>query len=161
MSPRQSARSERIKGPAYAFWERVTNAQHKRGWTQIQLQEHSGVDRTTLYRMKSAKPLADTVLALADALGIDHDEALQLAGLLTRESPPESSEPAGPVLEDEETEELLAQLPPRRRAILEQIRDAERDRVQRIRAQAEAEVSEAEKRFAELVRLEIEESDNS
>lgn len=160
MSPRKSARSERIKGPAYAFWERVTNEQHKRGWTQIQLQEHSGVDRTTLYRMKSAKPLADTVLALADALGIDRDEALELAGLLARE-PSESSAPAGPVFEDGETEELLAQLPPRRRAILEQIRDAERDRVRRIRAQAEAEVSEAEKRFAELVRLEIEESDNS
>ncbi|MEV0382843.1 helix-turn-helix transcriptional regulator [Nonomuraea sp. NPDC050643] len=159
MSPRKSARPEH-KGPAYAFWERVERERKRLGLTQSQLQGESGIDRTTLYRMKTAKPQADTVLALAEVLNIDQDEALELAGVITREVAPE------PVVEsglgvDEETEALLAKLSPRRRAILEQMRNAERERFRRLQEQVAAEGAEAERRFAELVRIEIEESDNS
>ncbi|GAA3209566.1 helix-turn-helix domain-containing protein [Nonomuraea helvata] len=146
---------DRRVGPARPFYERVNHERIRRGWTQLKLAEQSGVDRATIHRMRSAKPQPDTVFALAETLGIDRDEALRLAGLV-----PGGAGGALPALaEDPEVDELLAKLPARRRAILERFRDSERERVRRLREQAEAEAAEAGRRFKELVRIEIEESE--
>ncbi|MEQ4716493.1 helix-turn-helix transcriptional regulator [Nonomuraea sp. B19D2] len=148
----------RRAGPARPFHERVNQERIKRGWTQLKLAEQSGVDRATIHRMRAAKPQPDTVFALAATLGIDRDEALRLAGLVPgRVGGQGESVPA--LAEDPEIEELLAKLPARRRAILEQFRDSERDRVRRLQEQAEAEAAEAGRRFKELVRVEVEESE--
>ncbi|MEV1176462.1 helix-turn-helix transcriptional regulator [Nonomuraea sp. NPDC049784] len=149
----------RRPGPARPFYERINYERIKRGWTQLKLAEQSGVDRATIHRMRTAKPQVDTVFALAATLDIDRDEALELAGLVPGRAGGGQSEPPAALVEDPETEEMLARLPARRRAILEQFRDSERERVRRLQEQAEAEAAEAGKRFKELVRIEVEESE--
>ncbi|GAA2069553.1 helix-turn-helix domain-containing protein [Polymorphospora rubra] len=72
-------RSER--GVAYNFWLRVKTEQATRGWNDVELQRQSGIPRGTTDRLKVGKrpPQPRIVNALADALGIDRDEALSLA----------------------------------------------------------------------------------
>lgn len=157
--------------PARRLWERVEGDRNKRGWTTVELQERSGVDRSTISRWKTAKqsPLPEKVNAVADALAIPREEALMLAGLLVTpdRSPPDAVTAPQPVVSianvegDADTEELLARLAPKRRRFLEQIRESEKARLERIAENVAREAEEANRRFAELVRIEADESDKS
>lgn len=156
--------------PARAFWERVESERNSRGWTTVELQERSGVDRSTVSRLKTSKrsPLPETVNKLADVLDIPRDEALRLAGLVAAPSVHDAvtaPQPAvvsiGIVEGDADTEDLLSRLAPHRRRFLEQIRESEKERLVRIAEDVTREAQEANKRFAELVRIEAEESDKS
>jgi transcriptional regulator with XRE-family HTH domain len=154
--------------PAHKLWERVESERNRRGWTTVELQERSGVDRSTVSRLKTSRrsPLPETVNKLADALGIPREEALALAGLVT--SPAERAphdavtapQPAVNVAVggDSETETLLAKLSPRRRQLLEEFRETERRRLERMAEDAAREAEEANARFAKLVRIEADES---
>ncbi|GGS88204.1 helix-turn-helix domain-containing protein [Nonomuraea spiralis] len=157
--------------PARRLWERVENERNQRGWTTLELQKRSGVDRATVSRWQHAKraPLPETVNALADALGLPREELLALAGLITspvervlREAVTAPQPVVSAAVEgDAETQELLARLSPRRRRFLEEIRESERQRLARIAQDAAREAREANDRFARLVRIEVEESDIS
>ena len=141
--------------PARRLWERVDSERAARGWTALDLERESGVDRGTVARWKTAKraPLPETVIAIADALGVPRYDLLELAGRTSAlprsvlaERPPEISGPL-PVVGDDDTDELLARLPASRRRLLQDIRESERERLER-------EVNEASRRFADLVRKE-------
>ncbi|MFD1940571.1 helix-turn-helix domain-containing protein [Nonomuraea mangrovi] len=158
--------------PARRLWERVESERNNRGWTTVELQERSGVDRSTVSRLKTSKrsPLPETVNKLADTLGIPRQEALALAGLVGApnvRSPedaitaPQSVVSIVNVEGDADTDELLARLSPRRRRLLEQFRESERERLARIAESVARETEEANRRFAELVRSEAEETDLS
>lgn len=72
------------EGPAAALYWRVERARARKGWSAIDLARRSGVDRSTVRRMRTSRraPLPATVVALAEALAIDVDEALHLAGII-------------------------------------------------------------------------------
>lgn len=72
------------RGVAYGLWERIDRILYERRMTQKELVERSGVSAMTINRLKTQTrtPNAKTVHALADALGIDRDEAGVLAGRL-------------------------------------------------------------------------------
>jgi transcriptional regulator with XRE-family HTH domain len=54
-----------------------------RGWTKVRLARELGLDRTTIenWKKQPQPPQSPTIKNVADTLGIDHAEALQLAGL--------------------------------------------------------------------------------
>lgn len=155
--------------PAYEFWKRVDAARNERGWTTVELQERSGVDRSTVSRLRTSKraPLPETVNKLAEALGIPRREALELAGLVVL-SPAERAlydvvaeqqqVVKAAVEGDAETEELLRKLSPRRRALLEEFREKERQRLARIAEDVAREAEESSARFAAMVRIEADET---
>lgn len=84
------------RGVAYDFWLRVRNEQDARGWTDVELQNRSGIPRGTVDRLAKGKrpPLARVVNALADALGIERDEAQRLAGRVPAIEEAEHEQPA-------------------------------------------------------------------
>lgn len=157
--------------PAHELWKRVEDERNKRGWTTVELQERSGVDRSTVSRWKTAKqsPLPEKVNALADAFGLPREDLLVVAGLISspvERAPHDAITAPQPAVTldvkgDAETEELLDRLSPRRRRLLEEIRESERQRLARIAQDAAREAQEANDRFARLVRIELEESDIS
>jgi transcriptional regulator with XRE-family HTH domain len=63
----------------------VTAIQQRNGWTKIQLAQRAGVNRGTIdnWARQPKPPLAATIVPVAERLGIDRDEALRLAGILT------------------------------------------------------------------------------
>jgi transcriptional regulator with XRE-family HTH domain len=143
--------------PARRLWERVEQLRAARGWTTLELEKRSGVDRSTVSRWKNGKrsPLPEKVIAVADALGVPRDTLLQIAGHAV--SPMERAvrdEISGPlaIIGDDETDELLERLSPARRRLLEQVRESERERLER-------EAAEASRRFADLVRSEATQSE--
>lgn len=71
-------------GPAAALYWRVELERARLGWSATELANQSGVNRSTVYRMRTSRrtPLPSTVLDLAKTLDIDRDEALHLAGLI-------------------------------------------------------------------------------
>lgn len=71
------------RGVAYAFWLDLERLRLDRGWTQVELAERAKVPRSTINRLKDSArpPYVKTVHKLADAVGLDRDEAVQLAGL--------------------------------------------------------------------------------
>lgn len=74
------------RGPSYAFWLRVQQELDKQGLTVRELVERSGVQHTVISGLQHAgirnrAARRSNVLNLAKALGIDEEEALQLAGL--------------------------------------------------------------------------------
>nr|BFE85794.1 hypothetical protein GCM10020093_083950 [Planobispora longispora] len=87
----------------------------------------------------AAPPQSATVIAVADALGIAHEEALRLAGIL--ESEPQPSSAGRPDVEDErlaalqaELEATLSKMSPRDRARWEaEMRREEVERLERWR----------------------------
>ena len=87
------------RGVAYDFWLRVRNEQAARGWTDVELQERSGIPRGTVDRLAKGKrpPLARVVNSLADALGIDRTEAYRLAGRVPAADEAEAEQPASAV----------------------------------------------------------------
>lgn len=74
---------------AQEFYEAINNRQLQLGWSTTELERISGIDRSTIRRLKNGKrpPLPGTVRKLADAVGMDRTEALQVAGLLEAEAP--------------------------------------------------------------------------
>lgn len=79
------------RGVAYPFWERLEQARTSNEWTWDELAERSGVARSTINNLATGDrgPQARTVHALADAIGLDRDEAKWLAGF------PGAKPPAG------------------------------------------------------------------
>lgn len=75
--------NQRTHAPARALWDRIEQIRNQRGWTKVQLARATGVDRTTLdkWRTQPRSPQPPTVKQVAERLGIDHDEALRLAGI--------------------------------------------------------------------------------
>lgn len=75
------------RAPAAPLYELVTATLKITGITKAQLKQRSGVARSTidLWRTQPRPPQPSTVLAVADALGIDRNEALRLAGVLDEE----------------------------------------------------------------------------
>lgn len=71
---------------AYDFWRLVKAEQAKRGWTDVELERRSGISRNTVNALQRGKrpPSARVVNGLADVLGIDQQEAHELAGLVPR-----------------------------------------------------------------------------
>lgn len=70
-------------GIARPLWERVERERRRQGMSTVELSRRTGLARSTINRLKTnvEPPQATTVRALADALEIDRDEALRLAGL--------------------------------------------------------------------------------
>lgn len=69
---------------AYPLWEYVDRWLYQQRMTQKDFVARTGVSAMTLNRLKtqSRPPKAETVQAIADAVGLDHDEAGILAGRL-------------------------------------------------------------------------------
>jgi transcriptional regulator with XRE-family HTH domain len=69
--------------PALPLYERVEQLRLEQGWTRVKLAQSANVSRGTIdsWKTQPRPPLAPTVVAVADRLGIDRDEALRLAGI--------------------------------------------------------------------------------
>ena len=69
--------------PALPLWRRVEDIRLRAGWTRSELARRLGMDRGTIDKWKSQPrpPLATTVRAVSDRLGIPLNEALELAGV--------------------------------------------------------------------------------
>ena len=69
--------------PALPLYERVEQLRLEQGWTRVRLAQVANVSRGTIdsWKTQPRPPLAPTVVAVADRLGIDQDEALRLAGI--------------------------------------------------------------------------------
>jgi transcriptional regulator with XRE-family HTH domain len=101
--------------PARPLWVRIAEIRTKRGWTWVRLErELDGVSRSTVDKWKVAprSPQASTVNKVANRLGIDHVEALRLAGIL----------PAEPEDRGAAYEELAAEVAKLKRLIAERSR---------------------------------------
>lgn len=72
--------------PALPFYELVERIRNRNGWTKVRLAREIGVNRGTVdnWARQSRAPLAATIVPVAEALGIDIDEALALAGIVPR-----------------------------------------------------------------------------
>lgn len=159
--------------PARRLWERIETERNERGWTTVELERRSGVPRSTVARWKTGKrpPLADRINPLADVFGIPRKELLAIVGLspttrsfedeITPPSPISAVRDVAAVQGDPETEALLARLSPRRRKMLEEFRESERRRLERLAEDAAREAKVANDRFASLVRNEADESGES
>ncbi|GIH76174.1 hypothetical protein Plo01_26030 [Planobispora longispora] len=130
-----------VQGPAHPLFEAVQRALATKGWTVSELWRRSGVARSTItqWATQPRPPQSATVIAVADALGIAHEEALRLAGIL--ESEPQPSSAGRPDVEDErlaalqaELEATLSKMSPRDRARWEaEMRREEVERLERWR----------------------------
>lgn len=63
------------------FGTRLARIRHQRGWTQVELAHQAGMMQAAIGRLESGKKTAvraDTVMALAQALGISTDYLLGL-----------------------------------------------------------------------------------
>lgn len=156
MHMRRSRGSGPKPGVATAFYELIKEKAAQRGWTQALLAAEAGVDRSTIVRMKTGRPQAETVMLLANALDIPTDEALRMAGLIG--PPREDLDLQRPLelLEDPETEALLARLPEKRRKQLERFREIERRRVRDLQRSVDLQAEQFRQGFLDLLREEVE-----
>ena len=85
---------DRPRGVAWPFWKRLKDAQADIPMTDVELHKASGVARSTVDRLETGKrpPQARVIHALADAVHIDRDEALRLAGLKRNEESPSTTD---------------------------------------------------------------------
>ncbi len=76
--------------PGRPLYDHVVELLNRQGKTKTWLAQRAGVSRVTIenWTKQPKPPQSATVLAVADALGIDHDKALRLAGLLPNEPHP-------------------------------------------------------------------------
>lgn len=76
--------SDLSRGVAYPLFQRVQWEMAMKGWTATRLRRDSGVARSTIakWATQPRPPLASTVILVADALGIDRETAIRLAGIL-------------------------------------------------------------------------------
>jgi hypothetical protein len=81
--------------PAYLLYQRVLREKSLRGWTWTQLQEETGLARSTFnsWKTQPQPPVPRTVNEVADRLGIGREEALRLAGILTDGEPAADDRP--------------------------------------------------------------------
>lgn len=95
--------------PARRFYELVEATLNKQGKTKSWLAQRSKVNRNTInnWATQPRTPQAGNVLAVADALGIEHERALRLAGLRTEEPSVDNS---APTVAEASDEELLAEV---------------------------------------------------
>lgn len=95
--------------PARQFYELVEATLNKQGKTKSWLAQRSKVNRNTInnWATQPRTPQAGNVLAVADALGIEHERALRLAGLRTEEPSVDNS---APTVAEASDEELLAEV---------------------------------------------------
>jgi transcriptional regulator with XRE-family HTH domain len=79
-----SAVADSGRGVAFDFWERINREMHAQEMTQTQLVERSHIPASTINNLRTSTraPASRIVNALADALGIDREEAAVLAGRL-------------------------------------------------------------------------------
>ena len=96
--------------PARQFYELVEATLNKQGKTKSWLAQRSKVNRNTInnWATQPRTPQAGNVLAVADALGIEHERALRLAGLRTEE--PRVVDNSAPTVAEASDEELLAEV---------------------------------------------------
>lgn len=71
--------------PARPLWERIQIALAGKGWSASRLERESGVPRQTVarWKLKPGRPQAGSVKQVAEALDLNLEEALRLAGILT------------------------------------------------------------------------------
>lgn len=69
--------------PAWPLYERIEEIRVRRGLSKVQVARAAGVSRQTVANLATQPrpPQPSTVAEIADALGIDREEALHLAGL--------------------------------------------------------------------------------
>jgi transcriptional regulator with XRE-family HTH domain len=74
---------EAASAPARPLYDRVEQIRLKRGLSKIEIADLIGVARSTIdkWQRNRRPPGARTVKDVAERLGIDHDEALRLAGI--------------------------------------------------------------------------------
>lgn len=87
------------QGAAHAFWRRLEKKRIALEWTKSRLSQETikhtadghPIPRTTIDRLRTQTrpPHPRIVNALADAVGLDRDEAAVLAGLIPPAPPPE------------------------------------------------------------------------
>lgn len=72
-----------LSSPAYAFWAMCETVRQQKQISKLELCERAEISRTTYDKLPTRiRPLMiDTVHALADALGLDREEARRVAGL--------------------------------------------------------------------------------
>src|ERR1035441_3666217 len=86
--------SDMPRGIAYPLYERVKREMALQGWTATRMRRESGIARGTQakWRTQARPPLASTVVAVADALGLDRETARStLAKWETQSRPPLAS----------------------------------------------------------------------
>lgn len=91
---------------ALTFAELIANARRRKGWSQEDLETHSGVSRSTISRWERGladKPEPEHVRAVCTVLGVDPRRAAVALGYLTTE---EIEGPSRPLL-DPAVEEVL------------------------------------------------------
>lgn len=73
------------EAPARQFFDLIEATLNKQGKTKTWLAQRSKVNRNTInnWSWQPRAPQSANVLAVADALNIEHDKALRLAGLST------------------------------------------------------------------------------
>lgn len=98
--------------PARPLWDRLEHERSIKGWGVKELAERARLQRSVIYRLKTGTrpPWPETVVALADAIGIPRAEAVKLAGLTPdSDTRPDDNERKIMALQipDDEKEELL------------------------------------------------------
>lgn len=75
--------TEQTEAPARPLYDRLRRIQLDNGWTNVQLAEKADISRGTIdnWKTQPRSPLAATVKAVAERLGIPYPEALELAGI--------------------------------------------------------------------------------
>lgn len=73
--------------PARPLYDHVEGIRIRRGWTKTQLARAAKTDRGTIdkWAHRPRSPLPQTVKGVAEALGIDQELALELAGIIRRD----------------------------------------------------------------------------
>jgi transcriptional regulator with XRE-family HTH domain len=101
---------ENGRPPAARFYDAVVSALASRGLNKLKLHELTGVARSTIdgWRTQTRPPYAEKILIVAEALGIDKEEALRLAGVVADPVITLGGEPVS--LSQVPASELLAEL---------------------------------------------------
>jgi transcriptional regulator with XRE-family HTH domain len=81
---------DETSAPARPLFDRIESIRANAGMTKTRLAEITGLPRATIDRWQDQPrpPLPESVMKVADALGINRDEALRLAGILDGVPPP-------------------------------------------------------------------------
>ncbi len=90
MSPQESAHST----PARPLYDRVEEIRIARGWSKTQMANAIGRDRGTIenWRTITKPPTVGVLRDVAEALGLDYDELLELVGIRRSTGKPTTAE---------------------------------------------------------------------